>query len=95
MVSLSKLNELYKIGKKVMFLPELYFCFGLFFFMIWTRKNTSRGNFVGLSWEKLFFSWEKLGTFSNGFQLVTFLFGNFVGITFFFVGKTWEKLGKK
>jgi hypothetical protein len=32
-------------------------------------------------------SWEKLGTFSIGFQTLTFLFGNFVGIT-------WEKLGK-
>jgi len=53
-----------------------------------------RGNFVGTSWEKLFFSWEKLGTFSNGFQSVTKIFGKFVGITFFFVGITWEKLGK-
>jgi hypothetical protein len=33
-----------------------------------------RGNFVGKTW-------EKLGTFSNGFQAVTNLFGNFVGIT--------------
>jgi hypothetical protein len=33
-----------------------------------------RGNFVGKTW-------EKLGTFSNGFQRVTKRFGNFVGIT--------------
>jgi hypothetical protein len=26
-------------------------------------------------------SWEKLGTFSNGFQAVTKINGNFVGIT--------------
>jgi len=45
---------------------------------------------VGISWEKLFFSWEKLGTFGAGNEGVTFLFGNFVGITFFFVGITWE-----
>ena len=32
------------------------------------------GNFVGKTW-------EKLGTFSNGFQRVTKIFGNFVGIT--------------
>ena len=44
---------------------------------------------MGISWEKLFFSWEKLGTFSNGFQAVTRKVGNFVGITFFL----WEKLG--
>jgi hypothetical protein len=48
---------------------------------------------VVLSWEKLFFSWEKLGTFSNGFQAVTKINGKFVGITFFFVGITWEKVG--
>ena len=53
-----------------------------------------RGNFVGISWEKLFFSWEFLGTFMFGCQRVTILFGNFVGKTFFFVGITWEKLGK-
>ena len=48
------------------------------------------GNFVGKTWEKLFFSWEKLGTFDSGVQQVTEIFGNFVGITFFFVGITWE-----
>jgi hypothetical protein len=26
-------------------------------------------------------SWEKLGTFDAGNEIVTFLFGNFVGIT--------------
>jgi hypothetical protein len=55
----------------------------------------TNGNFVGITWEKLFFSWEKLGTFSVGFQQVTKINGNFVGITFFFVGITWEKVGKK
>ena len=48
------------------------------------------GNFVGITWEKLFFSWEKLGTFRFDIQRVINLFGNFVGITFFFVGITWE-----
>jgi hypothetical protein len=47
---------------------------------------------LGTSWElrgkNLGKTWEKLGTFSNGYQPVTNLFGNFVG-------KTWEKLGKK
>lgn len=42
------------------------FISGLFF--LWF------GNFVGKTW-------EKLGTFSNGFQSVTNLFGKFVGIT--------------
>jgi len=50
---------------------------------------------VGKTWEKLFFSWEKLGTFDVEDEGVTFLFGNFVGITIFFVGKTWEKVGEK
>jgi len=50
---------------------------------------------VGITWEKLFFSWEKLGTFRIGFQGVTKIIGNFVGITFFFVGITWEKVGIK
>jgi hypothetical protein len=50
------------------------------------------GNFVGISWEKLFFSWEKLGTFRIDCEGVTKINGNFVGITFFFVGITWEKL---
>jgi hypothetical protein len=42
----------------------------------WTTMdlNGQIGNFVGISW-------EKLGTFSNGFQAVTKIFGNFVGIT--------------
>lgn len=52
-------------------------------------------NSLGLSWEKLFFSWDFRGTFSNGFQEVTRKVGNFVGITFFFVGLSWEKVGKK
>jgi hypothetical protein len=50
---------------------------------------------LGISWEKLFFSWDFRGTFSNGFQQVTRKVGNFVGITFFFVGITWEKVREK
>jgi hypothetical protein len=43
------------------------------------------------SWEKLFFSWEKLGTFDSENQPVTKINGNFVGKTFFFVGKSEKK----
>lgn len=43
---------------------------------------------TGTIWEKLFFSWEFLGTFDIGYQYVIKINGNFVGITFFFVGKT-------
>ena len=62
----------------------------------WTTMeyNGQIGNFVGITWEKLFFSWEKLGTFRFDIEIVIILFGNFVGITFFFVGITWEKLGE-
>jgi hypothetical protein len=50
---------------------------------------------LGTSWEKLFFSWEFLGTFTIENQIFTILFGNFLGKTFFFLGKTWEKIIKK
>jgi hypothetical protein len=38
------------------------------------RLETTNGNFVGISW-------EKLGTFRFENEGVTILFGNFVGIT--------------
>jgi hypothetical protein len=43
-------------------------------------------------WEKLFFSWEFLGTFDIGYQYVIKINGNFVGITFENVGKTIGKI---
>jgi hypothetical protein len=48
---------------------------------------------VGITWEKLFFSWEKLGTFDAGVQQVMKKVGNFVGITFENVGITWGFYG--
>ena len=68
---------IYKIGKKVEFLPKLYF-FGVGSGGQTTidleRLERTNGNFVGISW-------EKLGTFGVVNEGVTILFGNFVGIT--------------
>lgn len=74
-------------------IPKVQFGSGLVYFRVYFWLFfLCFGNFVVISWEKLFFSWEKLGTFRCGFQGVMKIFGNFVGITFFFVGKTWEKV---
>ena len=69
--------------------------YGLFFNGFYTLDLKVFVRQMGISWEKLFFSWEFLGTFRFVNERVTKIFGNFVGKTFFFVGISWEKVNLK